>query len=462
MTATTSDTGLRRLRERIDGDVIAPGDERYDAARAMWNAVVDRRPAAIVRPRGEAGVAAAVVHAREQGLEVAVRCGGHSFHGMTDGGLAIDLSAMNGVAVDPATRRARVGGGALMDDGMRAAAPHGLTMPYGHVSHTGVGGLTLGGGIGWVMRRDGLAVDRLRSARLVTADGDIVVAGPDENPDLFWAIRGGGGNFGVVTEFEFELCPLGPEVLGGMLLHPLDRAADVLAQVRDFMDAAPGELGVYETLMTVPPAPEFPAELRGRPALALSIQWAGDPDEGERAIRPLRAIGRPALDAIGRMTPVEAARMLDPTAPHGLRYYHGAHWLAELPDAAIDALVERHAQVTAPMSAIIGARMGGAVARVAPGETAFAHRGAYRLLWVIAAWEGGDDERHVGWARETLDAVTPWDSGTGYVNGLDADGQEQVRAGYDAPTWRRLVAAKDRWDPDNVFHLNGNVPPSAR
>ena len=445
-------------------EAIGPQDERYEAARALWNGSIDHRPAAIARPRTDAEVAEALLRARDKGAEVAVRGGGHSMqgHSMSQGGVTIDLSAINRVEVDTQARRARVGGGALLGDVARATGPHGLAIPYGHVSHTGVAGLTLGGGIGWITRRHGLTIDRLRAARVVTAEGEVVRASEDENPDLFWGLRGGGGNFGIVTEFEFELCEHGPEVLAGMVLHPLERADEALRFSRDFMEDAPDDLTVYEVFMTVPPAPPFPEHLQGKPALAIGIVYAGDADEGERLVRPLREFGPPALDALGRMPVPTVQEMLDPTSPHGLHYYSKSHWLAELPDPAIERLVELHAGVLSPMSQIITARMGGATERVAPDSTAFAHRDAHRLLWVIGSWMEGDGAEHIEWTRDVFDALTPHSTGGVYVNSLQDESEQRVRDAYSRPTWERLVEVKDRWDPGNVFRLNYNVPPSAR
>jgi FAD/FMN-containing dehydrogenase len=464
MTSTTAthDRALPTLEERFSGDVIRPSDPRYGAARTLWNAMVDRRPALIARPRTAEDVGTAILAARDAGLEIAVRCGGHSLpgHSMSGGGLTLDLSAMNAVSVDPATATARVGGGALLNDVGEAAAPHALTMPFGHVSHTGVGGLTLGGGIGWVMRRYGLAIDSLRSAELVTAEGSVVRASEEENPDLFWALRGGGGNFGVVTEFEFDLHPFGPEALAGMILYRLEDAPDALRFCRDFMQAAPDALAVFETFMTVPPEEPFPAELQGRPAFALGIAYAGPTEEGERVMQPLREFGRPALDALGAMPALAIQQMLDPTAPHGMRNYSRSHWLAELPDAAIDEQVRRHAEVASPMSLIINGRMGGAVERVPREATAFGHRHAKRLLLAVSAWWEGDDDEQIEWCQGVFDAMEPYSTGGVYVNFVEDEGEERVQAGYADDIWPRLVAAKDRWDPDNVFHLNPNIPPS--
>jgi FAD/FMN-containing dehydrogenase len=460
---TTShyDAVLPRLDEHFSGDLIRPSDPRYGAARTLWNAVVDRRPALIACPRTPADVATAILSARDADLDIAIRCGGHSLagHSMSEGGITIDLSAMNAVEVDPAAATARVGGGALLNDVGEATAPHALAMPFGHVSHTGVGGLTLGGGIGWVMRRYGLAVDSLRSAELVTAEGDVVRASEAENPELFWALRGGGGNFGVVTEFEFDLHPFGPEALGGLILHRLEDASDVLRFSRDFMERAPDELTVFETFMTAPPEAPFPAELQGRPVLGLGILYAGPVAEGEKVLRPLREFGLPALDIVAPMPALAIQQMLDPTAPHGMRNYSRSHWLGELPDAAIDELVRRHADVPSPMSLVINGRMGGAVERVSREATAFGHRNANRLLLVVSAWWEGDDDEQIDWCQGIFDAMTPHSTGV-YMNFVEDEGAHRVRAGYADDIWLRLVAAKRRWDPDNVFHLNPNIPPS--
>ena len=464
-TAATHDRALPTLEERFSGDVIRPSDPRYSAARTLWNAMIDNRPALIARPRTPEDVASAILGARDAGLEIAIRCGGHSVsgHSMADGGLTIDLSGMNAVSVDPGARIARVGGGALLNDVAEAAmVRHALTIPFGHVSHTGVGGLTLGGGIGWVMRRYGLAIDSLRSAEVITAEGEIVRASDEENADLFWALRGGGGNFGIVTEFEFDLHPFGPEVLAGLILHRLDDAPEVLRFSRDFMETAPDELTVFETFMTAPPEEPFPVEVQGRPCLGLGLVYAGPVSEGEEVLRPLRTFGRPALDGVAPMPALAVQQMLDPTAPHGMQNYNKAHWMNGLPNEAIDEQVRLHAEVPSPMSLIINARMGGAVERVAPEATAFGHRDANRQVWVVSSWWDGDRDEHVQWCRRVFEAMTRHSSGGVYVNALGDEGSERVRASYAGEIWTRLVAVKDRWDPDNVFHLNQNIPPSAR
>jgi FAD/FMN-containing dehydrogenase len=453
---------LPELDANFSGEILRPADRGYADGRRLWNASIDRRPCLIARARNASDVATAVLHARDAGMEIAVRGGGHSTagHSMSHGGVTIDLSLLRSVEVDPRTRTARVGGGALLIDVAKAGAAHSLAMPYGHVSHTGIGGLTLGGGMGWIMRRFGLTIDSLRSAQVVTASGGIVTASEEENPDLFWALRGGGGNFGVVTEFEFDLHPHGPEVLAGLVLYRLEDAGEALRQSRAFMDEAPDEISAFETFLTVPPGSPFPTELRGKPAFGIGMVYAGPVAEGEVALRPLRELGQPVLDLVAPMPNVAVQSMLDPTAPPGMRNYNKSHWLRELPDEAIDRMVELHADVTSPMSLIINARMGGAVGRVPPGTTAFGDRDAYRLVWVISAWWEGDDAEHIEWCRRTFDALTPHSTGGAYVNALANEGAERIRASYDDDVWRRLVEAKDRWDPENVFRLNQNIPPS--
>jgi FAD/FMN-containing dehydrogenase len=305
------------------------------------------------------------------------------------------------------------------------------------------------------MRRDGLAIDRLRRATVVTAEGEVVRASADEHPDLFWALRGGGGNFGVVTEFEFELAPFGPLVLAGMVLHPLEDAAAALRRSRAYMDDAPRELTVFETFITVPPAPPFPAHLQGRPALAIGIVYAGDLARGERVVAPLRG---GAFELLGFMPPTAVGRMLDPTAPHGMRNHSRAHWLGALPDDAVDTLVSHHARVTSPMSIVVTARMGGAMDDVADGETAWGHRGVHRLLWVVASWFEGEDAEHVQWCRGVHAAMAPYASGGVYVNALNEEGG--VRTAYADDVYARLATVKADWDPDNVFRLNQNIAPA--
>jgi len=445
-------------------DIVTPDDPAYEQARRVWNGLIDRRPALIARPAGAEEVVRSIAYARAEGLEVAVRCGGHSVpgHSSVEGGLVIDLSAhLGGVEVDAGTHRVRVGGGALLGALDRATQEHGLVVPSGHVSHTGVAGLTLGGGTGWLMRRYGLTIDSLRSAEVVTADGEIVRASADERPDLFWALRGGGGNFGVVTELELEAHPFGPELVAGMLVYPLAQAREVLGFVREWMEKAPGELTSFPVFITAPPQPPFPPELQGTPILAVGVAYAGPIDEGMRALEPLKGFAAPALDLAGPMPYVALQTMLDASVPHGLHNYNRAEWLEDLTDDAIAVLVEHVERISSPLSQVILARMGGAVARVPVDATAFPHRQARNLLWIVSAWRPDEDaEPHLRWAREIGDAVKPYAAGGVYVNALGDEPADRVRSAYGS-NWQRLTQVKRRYDPDNVFRHNANIEPAA-
>ena len=444
-------------------DILTAADDGYEQACPIWNGLIDARPALIARPRTAAQVTAAIAHGREQGLPIAVRCGGHSVpgHSTVDGGLVIDLSAhLNHLIVEPASRRVRVGGGTLLGALDRATQGHGLVVPSGHVSHTGVGGLTLGGGTGWLMRRYGLTIDSLCAAEVVTAEGRILRASEDENDDLFWALRGGGGNFGVVTEFEFEAHPLGTELVAGMLVYPLSQAGDVLGFVRDWMETGPDELTSFPVFVTAPPQPPFPPELKGTPVLAIGVAYAGPTDAGMRALEPLKQFASPALDLAGPMPYLALQTMLDASVPHGLHNYNRAEWLDDLSDDAIEALVTHVEQISSPLSQVIFARMGGAVARVDNDATAFPHRQARNLLWIVSAWTPDQNpEPHLAWARRIHEAMKPYAAGGVYVNALGDEPADRIRAAY-GPNWDRLRAIKRTHDPDNVFRLNANIPPA--
>jgi FAD/FMN-containing dehydrogenase len=446
-------------------DVVTPDDPAYEQARRIWNGLIDRRPALIARPSNAAEVARAIAYAQAEGLELAVRCGGHSVpgHSSIDGGLVIDLSAhLGSVAVDARTRRVRVGGGALLGTLDRATQQHGLVVPSGHVSHTGVGGLTLGGGTGWLMRRYGLTIDSLRTAEIVTAAGDILRVSSDEHVDLFWALRGGGGNFGVVTEFEFEAHPLGTELVAGMLVYPLGQAPEVLGFVRERMEAAPDELTSFPVFITAPPQPPFPPALHGKPVLAVGVAYAGAIDDGMRAVEPLKQFAVPALDVAGPMPYLALQTMLDESAPHGLHNYSRAEWLDDLSDDAIATLVEHVERVTSPLSQVILARIGGAVARIPGDATAFPHRQARNLLWIVSAWAPDEDpEPHLVWGRGISVAMGRYAAGGVYVNALGDEPANRVRAAFGS-NWQRLSEIKRQYDPGNVFRHNANIPPANR
>lgn len=462
--AALDELAVRVFAARLNGVVILPDDPGYDAARRVWNGMIDRRPAVIVRCVGVEDVRAAVGFAREHDLPVAVRGGGHNVAGFgtCDGGLVIDLSLMKGVAVDPEARTARVEAGCLLSDLDRATQVYGLAVPAGQISHTGIAGLTLGGGMGWLMRQHGLTIDNLLAVELVSAEGEPLRASEAENADLFWAVRGGGGNFGVVVAFEYRLHRVGPTVLGGLLVYPIAQARAVLRHARGVMAAATDELGLVALVTTAPPVAPFPEALWGRPVLALGLCFAGKVAAGERVVAPLRAFGAPAIDLVGPMPYVALQAMSDPAAPHGRHYRTKAGYLADLPDEAIDAFLDRAAVPTSPFAVVELQAMGGAVGRVPEGATAFAHRDAAWMFNAIGAWPAADPEaeRHIGWARRVAEALAPWSTGGVYVNTLGEEGADRVRAAYRPATYARLAAIKSKYDPGNVFRLNQNILPA--
>jgi FAD/FMN-containing dehydrogenase len=448
----------------FEGELVRPGDEAYDEARRVWNGAIDRRPALIARCTSAADVAAALRHARERDLPVAVRGGGHGVAGLSvcDDGVVIDLSPMKRIVVDPEAGTARAGGGVLWGELDAATQAHGLATVGGIVTHTGIAGLTLGGGIGWLMRRYGATVDNLLGAEMVTVEGEVVRAGEQERPDLFWGLRGGGGNFGIVTSFEYRLHPVGPTVLAGPIFHALEDAPDVLRFYRDFVAEAPDELTTIVHLRQAPPLPFLPVELHGRPIVAVSVCYAGPVEDGEAALRPLRRFGWPLLDAVAPRPYVDLQGMLDASAPHGWHCHWKSWEVPPLEDGAIGALVEQAASITSPRSYVIVFQLGGAVARVDEHATAYSQRNAAHNANVNAVWlpDDPDPARHVRWARETYAALEPFATGRTYLNFLADEGQERVRAAYGAGKYERLAALKRRYDPDNVLRLNQNVEPA--
>ena len=437
------------------GRLVQPDDPAYDAARAGWNGAIDRCPAAVAYAGDADDVAAAVRAAREAGLAFTIRAGGHSVSGRSvrDGALCIDVRALRSVHVDPERRVVRVGGGALLGELDAATQQHGLAVPAGQISHTGVGGLALGGGIGWLMRHHGLTVDSLLAADVVLADGEAVRASADEHPDLFWALRGGGGDFGAVTSFEFRAHPVGPAVLGGMLVYPWELAGAALRATRELMAAAPDELTVFVALITAPPEEPFPAELRGRPAAVVALAWSGDVAEGRRVLAPLLRSCPPVVDLVAPMPYVALQSMLDQTAPHGWRFYDRLHYLPEVGDDFVDALLAGFEQAPTPHSHVMTAWMGGAIDRVPSGATAFGHRGARALTWIIGC--SGDDplEPAAAWVGRLWEDTARFAARGVYVNALDAG--RPVRDAYADDVWERLVAVKRRYDPDGAFSGNG-------
>jgi len=458
-------------RDRIEipgfrGELIAPEHPGYDGARAVWNGAVDRRPRLVARCTGTADVAAAVRFARDRDLEIAVRGGGHNVAGtaVCDDGIVIDLSAMRAVSVDPAGRTALVQGGALWGDVDHETQAYGLATTGGIVGHTGVGGLSLGGGIGWLMRKHGLTVDNLLEAEVVTAEGDIVRASADQHPDLFWALRGGGGNFGVVSSFRFALHPVGPTVLAGPVFWAAEDTTEVLRCYRDVVADAPDELGTVVRLGAIPPLPVISPELHFRPAVAIASCYAGPVADGERAVRALRELGTPLVDLVGPVRYVDHQSGLDDTVPHGWHYYWKATDLTGLSDEVIDVVAE-HAPRARPRSYAAMFHLGGAVARAPREATAYRGRDAEHNIIVDAAWlpeqEDALGRAERAWARDFLTALEPHRAGV-YVNFLDADDDAgRVREAYGDATYRRLAEVKAKYDPDNAFHHNKNIVPGA-
>jgi FAD/FMN-containing dehydrogenase len=456
-TATSLISSLARaLRaEGFVGRLVEPGDTDYDRARCGWNGAIDRRPAAVAYASDGDDVASAIRACRSAGLAFTIRAGGHSVSGRSvrDGALCIDIRALNSVEVDAERALVRVGGGALLRELDAATQEHGLAVPGGQISHTGVGGLTLGGGMGWLMRHHGLTIDSMRSAEVVLADGSVIRASADEHPDLFWALRGGGGDFGAVTSFEFRAHRVGPMVLAGMLVFPWERAGEALRAGRDLMERAPEALGMFAVLLTAPPAPPFPEALWGRPVAVLSVAWSGDLAEGEQVLEPLRTDLPPALDLIGPMPYVALQSMLDATAPHGGRYHDRLHYLERVGDGLVDALIAGFESVPAPQAHIITGWMGGAIDRVPAGATAFGHRGAGAETWLIGA-SGSDPVEPVrDWVRQVSAAIEPHATGGTYVNALEHGAA--IRDAYAEDVLTRLVAVKRSYDPDGAFSGNG-------
>jgi hypothetical protein len=446
------------------GRLITADHAEYDTARAVWNDAVDRRPRLIARCSGPADVAAAVRAAREHDLEIAVRGGGHNVAGtaVCDGGMVIDGGRWGGGGPPPPPPTARVQGGALWGDVDHETQAHGLATTGGIVSHTGVAGLTLGGGIGFLMRRHGLVVDNLLAAEVVTAEGGIVRASAHEHPDLFWALRGGGGNFGVVTMFRFALHPVGPMVLAGPLFWAADHTVDVLRCYRDLVAEAPDELGTVVRLGTVPPLPAIPENLHRRPAIAVACCYAGSVDDGERAVGALRRFGTPLVDLLAPSPYVGFQAGLDDTVPHGWRYYWKGTNLAGLTDAVIDVIADHAYTAGSPRSYCAMFHMGGAVARVPHDATAYGGRDAAHTMSIDGVWLPDEPERATSepaWARRFLHALQPHRAGV-YVNFLDSDDDTtRVREAYGDRLFRRLAEVKAKYDPDNAFHHNPNIRP---
>jgi FAD/FMN-containing dehydrogenase len=424
--------------------------------------MIDRRPALIARCAGSADVICGVNFAREHHLLLSVRGGGHNVSGnaVCDGGLMLDLSPMKGIRVDPARRTVRAQAGVTWGELDHETQAFGLAVTGGQISTTGIAGLTLGGGIGNLMRKCGLTVDNLLSADVVTADGRLLTAGPTEHEDLFWGLRGGGGNFGVATSLEYRLHPIGPIILGGMALYPAEMARALLRFYRDWAGSAPDELTVTFGFLTAPPAPFVPEHLHFQPMIGILVCYAGSIADGEQAVAPLRAFAQPAVDLIGPVPYTAVQQMLDGSAPWGMQVYLKSAHLTGLPDEAIDIIVRYAGAMTSPLSVVPISPLGGAVGRVGEHETAFGHRGTAFDIQIFGAWtDPAEQDRHVAWVRDFSAALRPFAHGV-YVNELGNEGEDRVREAYNPTSYQRLVALKTTYDPENLFRLNQNIKPA--
>lgn len=458
-----SSRALESLKSGLRGDVLVPGSGEYDSARSIWNGMIDKQPVLIVRCRDVDDVVRAVGFARDNSLPLAVKSGGHNIAGnaLCEDGLVIDLSAMNTVDVAAGEYRASVGPGATLGDFDRAAQASGLATPLGINSTTGVAGLTLGGGFGWLTRKHGMTVDNLVAADVVTAQGRVLGASADENPDLFWALRGGGGNFGIVTRFEYRLHPVGPEVLAGLIVYPHTDARRVLDQYRQFVAGAPDELSAWVIMRKAPPLPFLPESVHGESVLVIAFCYAGDPQEGGRYAEALQSFAEPHGVHAGVMPYMDWQQIFDPLLGPGARNYWKSHNFTQLEDGAVEKMIEYAERLPTPECEIFLAHLGGAANRVDKQATAYPHRDVEFVLNVHTRWsEAGDDERCIAWAREFFEATERHAQGGAYINFMTADETERVKAAYGG-AHDRLAEIKAGHDPDNVFRLNQNIPPAA-
>ena len=461
---TLAPEDLDALRGQLRGPLCLPGDPGYDTARTLWNAMIDRRPALIVRALGAADVIAAVRFARARNLLIAIKGGGHNIAGNAccDGGLMLDLSLMKSVRVDATARTARAEPGALLGDFDKETQAFGLATPLGINSTTGIAGLTLGGGFGWLSRRFGLTADNLISADVVTADGRLLVASERENPDLFWAIRGGGGNFGVVTSFEFRLHPVGPMVYAGLIVHPFADAKSLMEGYRKFVQTAPEELTVWVVMRKAPPLPFLPAEVHGKEVFVLAFCWSGDLAQGEKAIAGLRALGKPVGEHVGLMPLAGWQTAFDPLLAPGARNYWKSHDFLSIDDGLITVLLAAIKTLPSDACEVFIGNLGGAVNRVPVNATAYPHRDVLFVMNVHTRWQTpGEDKACIAWARGLFDAAGKFATGGVYVNFMPEDETQRIAGGAYGPNYERLTKIKAKYDPDNLFRMNHNIPPAS-
>ena len=452
---------IENLKTSVKGHVVLPDDPRYDEVREIWNAMIDRKPAVIVQCAKADDISHAIAFARENKLELSIRGAGHNIAGnaVCDNGVMIDLSTMTNVRIDAQKRRAYVEAGATLADFDQAAQVHGLATPVGINSTTGIAGLTLGGGFGWLTRKYGMTIDNLISADVITADGNKIRTGENQNADLFWAIRGGGGNFGIVTEFEFDLHPVGPEILAGLIVFPFSQAKQVLTQYRKFVESAPEELNVWVVLRKAPPLPFLPENVHGKEVVVLAVFYVGDIAEGEKLIESLRRFGNAYGEHIGTQPYVQWQQAFDPLLTRGARNYWKSHNFTELRDGALDAIVEFAGKLPSPQCEIFIAFIAGATNRIPADATAYYHRDAKFVLNVHGRWDdAAQDAMGIAWAREFFQASAPYASAGAYVNFMTEEEGDRVSAAYGS-NYDRLVQIKKRYDPENIFHLNQNIQP---
>ena len=460
--ATFDEATVEKLRSSLRGELLLPNDEGFDKARTVWNAMIHRSPAMVVRCAGVADIREAVAFAHEHRLLTAVKGGGHNIAGnaVCDGGFLIDLSAMRAVTVDPIAAVAQVEPGATLGDFDHECQAFGLATPMGINSTTGVAGLTLGGGFGWLSRKYGMTVDNLMAADVITADGRLLRASDKENPDLFWAIRGGSGNFGVVSRFEFKLHPVGPEVLSGLIVYALKDATSALKLFRDYVKKLGNDTNVWTVMRKAPPLPFLPPEVHGTEIIAFCVFHAGDPDEGRKAIEPLRKLGTVLGEFIGVQPYTVWQQTFDPLLAPGARNYWKSHNFVDLSDGAIDVAVKYVQSLPSPHCEIFFGLIGGATTRPKPDATAYSHRDAIYVCNVHGRWEtAAEDEKGTAWARGFFREAAPYATGGVYVNFLTDDEPERIKAAY-GPGYERLVSAKKKYDPDNLFRMNQNIRPN--
>jgi len=447
----------------LRGELIFSDDKRYDEARKVWNGMIDRRPAAIARCVDASDVSAAVKFGRDHDLPIAIRGGGHNVAGFgtCDDGIVIDLSPMKGISVDPTKRVAQAQGGLTWGEFDKRTQEQGLATTGGLVMATGIAGFTLGGGIGWLMRKHGLTIDNLLSVDMVDADGNRVTASENENPDLFWGVRGGGGNFGVVTSFTYRLHNVGPTVYGGALFYPLSKAKDLLRFYREWVHTVPDELTSMIAFITAPPAPFMPHHLQGTPMIAIALCYVGPVENGDALVNPIRLTAPPAVDIAGPIPYTTLQGMFDESVPKGIFSYWKTEYLRKLDDSTVETMIEHVRGMGVPFSQVHIHHVEGAVKRVDSKATSFGHRDAPFILNIVGLWNNSDEtNRHIAWAREFSRAIQPYATGSPYINFLGDEGEVRTKAAYGEEKFARLVNLKNKYDPKNVFRINQNIRPT--